>query len=144
MLEARNPVSLPRLVASLFLMLALTACPPDQRPRAFPSPPEGSNEVFREALSAAPGAELIVADLFLKPNTEGPAHYHPWEEYLYVIEGSAILDIEGMEPRTLLGRQSAIIPAKAVHRPKAGPWGLRALVIRVHKQGDPVAIPVDQ
>jgi quercetin dioxygenase-like cupin family protein len=140
----RAALSLVRLAAPPMLFLTLTACPPDMRPQAFPPPPIGSTEVFREALNAAPGAELIVADLRLEKNAVGEAHYHPWEEYLYVIEGSAILEIQGLEPRTLLGRQGFVIPARTVHTPRAGIWGVRAIVIRVHRQGDPVAVPAGQ
>jgi quercetin dioxygenase-like cupin family protein len=133
-----------RLFVSSIALSLIAACTPDQRPRAFPTPPVGSTDIFREALGAAPGAELIVADLRLEKNAVGAAHYHPWEEYLYVIEGSAILELEGREPLTLMGRQGFVIPAGAVHTPRAGIWGVRAIVIRVHREGDPVAIPAGQ
>lgn len=104
----------------------------------------GSNEIFREATAAARGHELIVADLLLPANAVGEPHYHPWEEYLYVIEGAAILDIEGMEQRSLGAGESFVIPAEMAHTPKAGPDGIRAIVIRVHDEGDPVAVPAGE
>src|SRR5690606_14183271 len=60
-------------------------------------PAIGSNDVLHETLSAAPGHELIVADLRLGPDAVGEPHSHPWEEYLYVLGGSAVLDVEGAE-----------------------------------------------
>ena len=107
-------------------------------------PPSGSNEIFRQATAAAPGHELIVADLNLPADAVGEPHYHPWEEYLYVISGSAILDTEGGDERTLQPGESFVIPREAVHTPRAGPTGVRAIVIRVHKEGDPVMVPADQ
>jgi quercetin dioxygenase-like cupin family protein len=107
-------------------------------------PPLGSNVVFREATAAAPGHELIVADLKLAANAVGEAHYHPWEEYLYVIEGSAVLEIAGQEPRTLLAGEHFVIPRRTVHTPRAGAQGVRAIVVRVHDQGDPVMVPAGQ
>jgi quercetin dioxygenase-like cupin family protein len=104
----------------------------------------GSNEVFREGTAAAPGHELIVADLVLPANAVGDRHYHPWEEHLYVIDGSAILDIDGMEQRSLTAGEKFVIPAEMVHTPKAGPDGIRAIIIRVHDEGDPVTVPADQ
>ncbi|HWK41894.1 MAG TPA: cupin domain-containing protein [Croceibacterium sp.] len=113
----------------------------DAAPLEIFQPAPGSNEVLREALSAAPGHELIVADLALGPNAVGEAHSHPWEEYLYVLGGSAIVDIEGLDPHTLGSGEVFVIPAKTVHTPRAGPRGVRAIVIRVHDDGDPVSIP---
>lgn len=107
-------------------------------------PPLGSNVVFREATAAAPGHELIVADLKLAANAVGEAHYHPWEEYLYVIEGSAVLEIAGQEPRTLLAGEHFAIPRRTVHTPRAGSTGVRAIVVRVHDDGDPVMVPAGQ
>lgn len=107
-------------------------------------PPIGSNEIFREMTSAAPGHELIVADLRLAADTIGAAHYHPWEEYLYVIEGSAVLAIEEADERILQAGEAFIIPARAVHIPTAGPDGVRAIIARVHDEGDPVRVPVGE
>ncbi len=104
-------------------------------------PAYGANAVFHEALSAAAGHELIVTDLSLGPDAVGEAHFHPWEEYLYVLGGSAVLDIEGLEPRTLVAGETFVIPPNTVHTPRAGPEGIRAMVIRVHDEGDPVSLP---
>ena len=104
-------------------------------------PATGSNDVLHEVLSAAPGHELIVADLRLGPDAVGEPHSHPWEEYLYVLGGSAVLDVEGAEPRTIQAGETAIIPARTVHTPRAGAEGIRAIVLRVHEQGDPLSIP---
>lgn len=100
--------------------------------------------VFREATAAAPGHELIVADLRLAADAVGEAHYHPWEEYLYVIEGSTVLEIAGQEPRTLLAGEHFVIPRRTVHTPRAGAQGVRAIVVRVHDDGDPVMVPASQ
>src|SRR5690606_25705034 len=130
-------------VAAILALAALGACQGDSTARqgAQASGPEiiqpalGSNEVFREALSAAEGHELIVADLALGPDAVGEAHSHQWEEYLYVLGGSAVLQIDGLEQRTLAAGESVAIPAKTVHTPRAGPEGIRAIVIRVHDEG---------
>lgn len=71
----------------------------------------------------------------------GEAHWHLWEEFLYVIEGSAVHDIAGQPPRPLAAGESFVIPPGAVHTPRAGPRGIRAIISRVHDAGDPVSIP---
>ncbi len=135
-----------RNVATLALAPALAACiAPRPGPQSAPAPtaylpPLGSNQVFRARTAAAPGHELIVADLRLPPDAVGEAHWHPWEEFLYVIEGSAVIDLAG-RPRPLAAGESFVIPARTVHTPRAGPRGFRAIVTRVHDEGDPVSIP---
>lgn len=124
------------------LLVALAGCAsvPAESPRYLP--PIGSNEVFNTEPGAAPGHRLVVADLRLGPNAVGAAHYHPWEEYLYVIEGSAVLSFDGQEPRTLVAGEHVVIPARAVHRAQAGPEGVRGIVTRLHDLADPIAVPV--
>lgn len=104
----------------------------------------GPTEVFREATAAAPGHELIVTDLLLGPEAVGAAHYHPWEEYLYIMGGAVVLDIAGEGTRTVNAGEAFIIPRESVHTPVAGPDGVRAIVIRVHDEGDPVRVTVEQ
>lgn len=133
--------------APLLLLLAACTAQAQQTPHLPPAiylPPPGSNQVFREQTHAAPGHELIVADLSLPPNAVGEAHWHPWEEYIYVIGGSAVLDIEGLAPRELAAGEGFVIPRRTVHTPRAGAQGIRAIVVRVHDQGDPVSVPASQ
>ena len=139
------PVRGPVARGALLALLVLTGCvktAADPAPPAIVQPAIGSNEVMREALSAAPGHELIVADLVLPPNAVGEPHSHPWEDYLYVLGGSAILEVEGMATRTVEAGGKATIPPRAVHTPRAGPDGIRAIIVRVHDEGDPLSIPV--
>ena len=137
--------------ATILALVSLTGCDQETvRPAGDPvgltifEPSMGSNDVLQEALSAAPGHELIVADLRLGPDAVGDPHSHPWEEYLYVIGGSAVLDVEGAERRTVHAGETAIIPARTVHTPRAGAEGIRAIVLRVHNRGDPLNIPADE
>ena len=117
---------------------------PETAQPAVYDPPIGSNEIWHEESDSAPGHELIVADLRLGPNAVGETHWHPWNEYLYVIGGTAVLEIEGEEPQDLKAGDKVIIPRHAVHTPKAGPEGVRAIVSRVHVVGDPVTVPVSE
>ena len=111
-----------------------------QRPaRPYP-PPAGSNEVLRSALAGTPGAEVIVSDVVIPPNGQVARHYHPGEEFLYLIEGSAIHVEEGKADLPLQAGDSYAIPPRAIHSPKGGPEGARAIVFRVHVAGQPERI----
>ena len=110
-----------------------------QEPQAV-RPPPGSNEMLRSPLSALAGAEVIISDVVIPPNAGVPRHYHPGEEFLYVIEGSAIHVEEGRPDRVLEAGDSYTIPPRAIHAPRGGPDGARAIVFRVHVAGQPERI----
>lgn len=103
-------------------------------------PPPGSNEVLRSPLSALAGAEVIVSDVVIPPNATVARHYHPGEEFLYLIEGTAIHVEEGKPDLPLKAGDSYTIPPRAIHAPRGGPEGARAIVFRVHVAGQPERI----
>jgi quercetin dioxygenase-like cupin family protein len=126
------------------LLAALAGCVAHPAPAPRYLPPIGSTDIFNTEPGAAPGHRLVVADLRLEAGAIGPAHYHPWEEYLYVIEGSALLSLDGAPPRSIAAGEQVVIPARMVHRAQAGPQGVRAIVTRVHDLADPIAVPVPE
>lgn len=111
-----------------------------QQPAATDRPPPGSNEVLRSPLSGMAGVEVIVSDVVIPPNATVPRHYHPGEEFLYLIEGSAIHVEEGKPDLPLAVGDSYVIPPRAIHAPRGGPEGARAIVFRVHVAGQPERI----
>ena len=108
-------------------------------PQGF-RPPPGSNEMLRSPLSALAGAEVIVSDVVIPPNGQVARHYHPGEEFLYLIEGTAIHVEEGKPDLPLKAGDTYAIPPRAIHAPKGGPDGARAIVFRVHVAGEPERI----
>ncbi|MEL6687171.1 MAG: cupin domain-containing protein [Pseudomonadota bacterium] len=110
---------------------------------AFNAMPPGSNLRLREPITISNDLEVIISDVVIPPNATVPAHYHPGEEFLYVIEGSAIHVESGKEDQLLKAGDAYVIPPEAVHAPRGGPEGARAIVFRVHKQGKPERILVD-
>ena len=103
-------------------------------------PPPGSNEVLRSPLAGTPGVEVIVSDVVIPPNGRVARHYHPGEEFLYLIEGTAIHVEEGKPDLPLEAGDGYAIPPRAIHSPKGGPQGARAIVFRVHIAGQPERI----
>ena len=104
--------------------------------------PPGSNEMLREILSSADGLEVIISDVIIPPNAEIPRHYHPGEEFVYLIEGSATHIEAGKPDRLIEAGEAFVIPPQAVHAPRGGPDGGRAMVFRVHVEGQPERVPV--
>ena len=102
----------------------------------------GSNEMLRAKLAAAPDLEVLISDVIIPPGAEVPRHYHPGEEFAYVIEGSALHVEEGREDRELVAGDAMVIAPEAIHSPRGGPEGARAIVFRVHLKDQPERIPV--
>ncbi len=107
-------------------------------------PPPGSNEMLRAPITIANGLEVIISDVVIPPNATVPRHYHPGEEFLYVIEGSAVHVEEGKPDLILRVGDAYAIPPRAVHAPRGGPDGARAIVFRVHVVGTEERILVEE
>ena len=106
--------------------------------------PPGSNQMLRAPITAAPDLEVIVSDVVIPPNATVPRHYHPGEEFVYVIEGSAVHVEEGKPDLPMKAGDAYVVPPGAIHAPRAGPDGARAIVFRVHVKGQPERIPVPE
>ena len=132
-----------RQIAIIAALAALAACQPSggehyaAAPQDIPRPPPGSNEMLRAPVSSVEGREVIISDVVIPPGAQVPRHFHPGEEFLYVIEGSAVHVQEGQEDVILKAGDSYVIPPRAVHSPYAGEEGARAIVFRVHTAGEP-------
>ena len=99
------------------------------------SPQPGSRLMLRAPVSTADDLEVIISDVYIPAGVEVPRHYHPGEEFLYVIEGSAVHVEAGKPDRLLSAGDAYVIPPKAVHAPYGGPNGGRAVVFRLHVKG---------
>lgn len=123
--------------------LMMTACeqpefvPTTKSPETFRPSQPGSNQMLRAPITVSDDLEVIISDVIIPPNASVPLHYHPGEEFLYVIEGSALHREAGQEDRWLKAGDSYVIPPQAAHSPVGGPEGARAIVFRVHKSGLP-------
>lgn len=98
-------------------------------------PPPGSNEVLRSKVRVADNLEVIISNVFIPPGVVVPRHYHPGEEFLYVVQGSAVQVEEGQADRELVAGDAYVIPPEAIHAPYGGPDGAHAIVFRLHVEG---------
>lgn len=132
------------------VMLAACQQPIDEElsdqelPALLPERPTGANTILTGSISVADGLEAIVQDALFAPNAELPAHYHPGEEVLYMIEGTVELMSNGKDSLTLRAGDAHVIPAGLVHRATAGPLGARAVIFRAHPKGEEVRILAEE
>ena len=103
-------------------------------------PPPGSNLMLRGPITISEDLEVIISDVVIPAGATVPRHYHPGEEFVYVIEGSAVHVEAGKADQILSAGDAYVIPPEAEHAPRGGPDGARAIVFRVHKAGLPERI----
>lgn len=123
------------LIVLICLLYGCEGSQSDSVSCAVPLPPPGSNEVLRAKVRVADNLEVIISNVFIPPGTAVPRHYHPGEEFLYVVQGSAVQVEEGQEDRELTAGEAYVIPPEAVHAPYGGPEGGHAIVFRLHVEG---------
>ncbi len=92
----------------------------------------------------AEGKELVTYQSEIAPGAESGKHFHPGPEYLYMAEGSMVMEPEGHAPVTLTKGQTTTNPEKHVHNVKntstSGPT--KIIVFLVAEKGQPLATPV--
>jgi len=93
----------------------------------------------REDVSV-PGHEAVVARVEIAPGGQAGRHTHPGDEISYVLEGEAVLLIDGQPPRRLKAGDSFIIPAGTVHDARnEGDVPARVLGVYIVEKGKPLA-----
>lgn len=94
-------------------------------------------------LEGIDGTEVIVSRVVMPPNASLPRHWHPGEEFAYVLEGSVILRRDGEEDVTASKGDVVKIPLKQVHMAVTTDQGATILVFRVHEHGKPERVLVE-
>jgi len=94
-------------------------------------------------LEGVEGTEVIVSRVVLPPDTSLPRHWHPGEEFAYVLDGSVILRRDGKADMTLSKGDVGKIALKEIHSAMSTDQGATVLVFRVHPHGQPERVLVD-
>ena len=99
--------------------------------------------LLKEALAGVDGTEVIVSRVTIPPNTSLPKHWHSGEEFAYILEGSVTLWQEGKDD--IVGKQGDVVkvPLKQVHTAITNDEGTKILVFRVHEQGRPERVLIE-
>jgi quercetin dioxygenase-like cupin family protein len=115
--------------------------PAEEQPTGQPGP---KLETLLEAvLEGVEGMEVIVSRVAIPPNTSLPKHWHPGEEFAYVVEGSVTLWQKGKDDIVAKSGDVVKVPLKQVHTAITKDEGATILVFRVHEQGQPERVPAE-
>jgi quercetin dioxygenase-like cupin family protein len=135
----RNQIAACTVIAAFVLVGPLLARPVN----ADEAPTPKLETLLATQLARVEGTDLIVSRVVMPPNTELPRHWHPGEEFAYVLEGSTILRRDGKADLTVTKGELIKIPLKEVHAAVTADEGATILVFRVHEHGQPERVLVD-
>jgi len=115
--------------------------PPAEKPAGEPG--LKLETLLKAVLEGVDGTEVIVSRVTIPPNTSLPKHWHPGEEFAYVLEGSVTLWQKGKDD--IVGTKGDVmkVPLKQVHTAITKDQGVTILVFRVHEQGQPERVPAE-
>ena len=98
----------------------------------------------RTDLTGIEGKEGVMVLGVIAPGAVTEKHYHPGHEFVYVLEGSLILEVKGKPPVTYKPGDTWYLPPKQVHYSKnastTSPF--KALVFTIVDKGQPLSVPV--
>jgi len=102
-------------------------------------------------LVQCPGKMLTVFTGEFEPGAETPLHRHPATELLFVLEGKGVMDIQGRESRNLIPGSIVLVePDRGqdsfIHKAAnlSDTQKMKTLVMVIHNEGTPPALPVDE
>jgi len=100
-------------------------------------------DLLTSQLKGVENTEVVVSITTVPPHTKLPRHWHPGEEFAYVLEGSLVLLQEGKPDESYRKGDVGIVPLKQIHTVAAQDEGATILVFRVHELGQPGRILVE-
>ena len=123
----------------LILALAILAT-------AAPVGPEAKvNQVLSKELTDIPGKEGLMLTVEYPPGASDPVHRHNADAFVYVLEGSVVMQVKGGKEVTLMPGQTFYEGPNDIHvvgRNASQTKPAKFLVFLVKDKGTPVLVPV--
>ena len=99
--------------------------------------------IMTNQLKLVKDTEVVVSRVDIPVKTTLPKHWHPGEEFLYILKGSGVVWQQDKSDTQLNEGDVFKIPLKQIHTFKSGDSGTSILVFRVHEMGQPIRINVE-
>jgi quercetin dioxygenase-like cupin family protein len=101
--------------------------------------------LMTKQLADLPGKEALMLTVEYPPGSSDPVHRHNADAFVYVLEGSVVMQVKGGKPVTLTPGQTFYEGPGDVHvvgRNASSTKRARFLVLLLKKQGAPALVPV--
>ena len=100
-------------------------------------------DLLTQQLKGVDNTEVVVSITTVPPHTKLPTHWHPGEEFAYMLDGSITLHQEGKRDEHYKKGDVGVVPLKQVHTVSTQEESASILIFRVHELGQPGRILVD-
>gem|GEM_PF-786577 len=101
--------------------------------------------VLKSDLQGMPGKQMLAWVAEVPPSGTSGWHYHPYDEFVYILEGAVTMQIKGKAPVIVHAGETFHAPAKTVHRTtNASNNPAKGLVFGLTSKGEPLAVPVEK
>ena len=98
-------------------------------------------------LRGSPGKEVMMITVGYPPGWADPVHRHNAQAFVYVLEGSAVMQLKGKKKVTLTPGQTFYEGPEDIHvvgRDASNIKSAKFLVVMVKAKGAPVLVPVNE
>ena len=99
--------------------------------------------ILRDTLELVDGVEVIMSYVEVPKATTLPYHYHPGEEFAYLMEGSGELILKDQSKKIIKAGEAGKVPLKQIHSFSTKDEAAKMVVFRVHEKGQPDRILVE-
>jgi quercetin dioxygenase-like cupin family protein len=122
------------LLAALALSLAAATAPAQS--------PGIKRQVLQRTAEAGGERDVLLVRVEIAPGAAAGRHTHPGVETGYVLEGEAVMEVDGEAPRRLGPGDTYLIPAGRIHDARAvGARPVTVIATFVVERGKPLATP---
>ena len=100
--------------------------------------------LMTQSLPDYPGKEALMMTVEYAPGGADPVHRHDAHGFIYVLEGSVVMQVKGGKEVTLKPGQTFYEGPDDIHvvsRNGSGTESATFLVFLIHKKGDPLVMP---
>ena len=102
-------------------------------------------QLMTKELADIPGKEALMITVVYPPGGADPVHRHNAHAFVYVLEGSVVMQVKGGKPVTLTAGQTFYEGPDDIHvvgRSASSTKPAKLLVLLVKNKGAPVLVPV--
>ena len=128
----------------IFSTLITTSTLMAQKAVTPPMAQETITNLMSKDLAGFPGKEVLMYTVDFPPGFSSPVHRHNAQVFVYVLEGSVVMQVRGGKELRLRPGQSFYESPNDIHivsRNASRTKSARFLVLLIHKKGDPLVIP---
>jgi quercetin dioxygenase-like cupin family protein len=109
-----------------------------------PAPHETVTTLLTKDVAGSPGKEALMYTVDFPPGYSSPIHRHNAQVFVYMLEGSVVMQLRGQKEVTLQPGQTFYENPTDIHtvsRNASSTGPAKFLVFMIHKKGAPLVIP---